>query len=75
MRTSTCSLDQLSMLNDLTFEMWVPNLRWIAAHRMQRKMPNCRIVQSARALGSVPCKFRGRDVRSMMPKLFTPVAR
>ena len=39
--TSTCSLDQLSMLKDLTLEMWVPNLRWIAAQRMQRKMPNC----------------------------------
>ena len=40
-RTSTCSLDQLSMLKDLTLDTCVPNLRWIAAHRMQRKTPSC----------------------------------
>lgn len=38
--TSTCSLDQLSMLNDLTLEIWVPSLRWIVAHRIHRKIPN-----------------------------------
>jgi hypothetical protein len=39
--TSMCSLLQLSMLNDLTFEMCVPSLRCNAAHRIQRNMPNC----------------------------------
>lgn len=38
--TSTCSLDQLSMLRDLTLEMCVPSLRWMAAHRMHKKTPN-----------------------------------
>lgn len=38
--TSTCSFDHESMLNDLTFEIWVPNFRCMAAHRMHRKMPN-----------------------------------
>lgn len=39
--TSTCSLVQLSMLSDFTLDTWVPNFRWIVAHRMHRKMPNC----------------------------------
>lgn len=39
-RTSTCSLDQLSMLSDFTLDMWVPSLRWMVAHRMHRKMPS-----------------------------------
>ena len=38
--TSTCSLDQLSMLNDLTFDMCVPSLRWSEAHRIHRNMPS-----------------------------------
>ena len=38
---STWSGDQLSMLSDLTFEMWVPILRWMAAQLMQRKIPSC----------------------------------
>lgn len=37
--TSTCSDDQVSMLKDLTLEICVPSLRWIAAHRMHKKMP------------------------------------
>ena len=41
MQTSTCSLDQLSMVKDLTLEMWVPSFRWIVAHGMQRKTPSC----------------------------------
>lgn len=41
MLTSTCSLDQLSILRDLTLEMCVPSLRCIAAHRMQRNTPSC----------------------------------
>lgn len=28
------------MLKDFTFEIWVPNFRWIAAHLMQRNTPN-----------------------------------
>lgn len=39
--TSTCSFDQPSMLSDLTLDICVPSLRWIDAHRMHRKMPNC----------------------------------
>lgn len=39
--TSTCSAVQLSILNDLTLEIWVPSFRWRAAHRMQRKAPSC----------------------------------
>lgn len=38
--TSTCSEDQLSILRDLTLEIWVPILRCRAAQRIQRKMPN-----------------------------------
>lgn len=37
--TSTCSDDHVSIDKDLTLDMCVPSLRWIAAHRMQRKMP------------------------------------
>lgn len=37
--TSTCSDDHVSMLKDLTLEICVPSLRWMAAHRMHRKMP------------------------------------
>lgn len=37
--TSTCSEDQVSIDKDLTLEMCVPNLRWIAAHRMHKKIP------------------------------------
>jgi hypothetical protein len=71
---STCSLDQLSMLNDLTLEIWVPNLRWIAAHRMHRKMPNCGSGQHwIRERGSAGIEFDAEtemwDVHSMMPKL------
>jgi hypothetical protein len=39
--TSTWALSHLSILSDLTFEICVPSLRWRAAHRMQRKIPNC----------------------------------
>lgn len=39
--TSTCALSHLSILKDLTLEMWVPSLRCSAAQRMHRKMPNC----------------------------------
>lgn len=28
------------MLKDFTFEIWVPNFRWIAAHLMQRNTPS-----------------------------------
>ena len=42
--TSTCALSHLSMLSDLTFEMCVPSLRWMAAHRMHRNMPSYRCV-------------------------------
>lgn len=30
------------MVMDLTLEICVPSLRWIAAHRMHRKIPICR---------------------------------
>lgn len=39
--TSTCSLDQPSMVSDLTLDMCVPSLRWTDAHRMHKNMPNC----------------------------------
>lgn len=39
-RTSTCSLDQLSMLSDFTLDTWVPNLRWMVAHRIHKKTPS-----------------------------------
>lgn len=39
--TSTWSDDQLSIVKDLTLEIWVPNLRCNAAHRMHRKSPIC----------------------------------
>jgi len=29
------------MLNDLILEMWLASLRWMAAHRMHKKIPNC----------------------------------
>jgi hypothetical protein len=38
--TSTWSFVHESMLSDLTFEMWVPNFRCMAAHRMHRKIPS-----------------------------------
>lgn len=38
--TSTCSFDQLSMLNDFTLDMCVPSFRCMVAHRMHKKMPN-----------------------------------
>lgn len=44
--TSTCSFDQLSMLKDFTFEICVPNFRWIAAHRMHRNTPSYSPCQS-----------------------------
>jgi hypothetical protein len=44
---STWSGDQLSMLSDLTFEMWVPILRWMAAQLMQRKIPSCYCCQKS----------------------------
>jgi hypothetical protein len=44
---STWSGDQLSMLSDLTFEMWVPILRWMAAQLMQRKIPSCYCYQKS----------------------------
>lgn len=40
---STWSLLQLSMLNDLTFDICVPSLRCSVAHRMQRKMPKLQL--------------------------------
>lgn len=50
-RTSTCSLDQVSMLSDLTFEMCVPIFRWMAAHRMQRNIPRLHDAQAVAAKG------------------------
>ena len=41
-RTSTCSVVQLSILNDLTFEICVPSLRCSEAHRIHKKIPSCR---------------------------------
>lgn len=38
--TSTCSFDQLSMLNDLTLDIWVPSFRWREAHRMHKNIPS-----------------------------------
>lgn len=38
--TSTCSLDQISMLNDFTFDTCVPSFRWRAAHRMHKNIPS-----------------------------------
>lgn len=38
--TSTCSVDQESMLSDLTLLMCVPIFRCRAAHRMHTKMPS-----------------------------------
>ena len=67
---STCSVDQASILSDLTLEMWVPSLRWIEAHRIHRKMPKFQLAhpgflapQSAQTLlpGTVlssSCKIR-----------------
>jgi len=40
--TSTCSLVQLSILNDLTLEICVPSFRWREAHLIQRKIPSCK---------------------------------
>lgn len=79
MLTSTCSFDQLSMLKDLTLEMCVPNFRWMAAHRMHRKTPNCGHCQCRLAcLGSDMASasasarvdgLREGSLHSMMPKL------
>jgi hypothetical protein len=49
---STWSGDQLSMLSDLTFEMWVPILRCMAAQLMQRKIPSCYSCQKGAQGGS-----------------------
>lgn len=38
--TSTCSAVQLSMVRDLTLEMWVPSLRCNVAQRMHRNIPS-----------------------------------
>lgn len=40
---STCSLDQLSILKLLTFEICVPNLRCKAAHRIHKKIPRLQL--------------------------------
>ena len=50
------------MLSDLTLEMWVPNFRWMAAHRMHRKMPNCNhLLAPTReaSIGLVEARLRG----------------
>ena len=49
--TSTCSFDQLSILNDLTFDICVPSLRCRAAHRMHRKIPSYMIISSNNLCG------------------------
>lgn len=41
--TSTCSVFHVSMLNDLTLEMWVPSFRCIEAHRMHTKIPRLQL--------------------------------
>lgn len=46
--TSTCSFDQLSMLSDLTLEICVPNLRWMAAQRIHRKTPRLHEAQAVK---------------------------
>lgn len=40
---STCSLFQLSILKDLTLDIWVPSLRCNAAHRIHRKIPKLQL--------------------------------
>lgn len=81
--TSTCSFDQPSMLSDLTLDICVPSLRWIDAHRMHRKMPNCHQLvfrgeqRGEKRVGRVMGGCRGvaegggeeSHVRSMMPSL------
>lgn len=70
------------MLSDFTLDTWVPNLRWMVAHRMQRKMPNCHLPRISVSLAARTCRNkildfssirgkdqRGRNIRSMMPKL------
>lgn len=66
------------MLSDFTLDTWVPNLRWMVAHRMQRKMPNCGSPKPASASSSaqdMPAgrmgRVNGSHVHSMMPKLKT----
>lgn len=41
--------------------MWVPSLRWIEAHRMQRKMPNCTVCSCQSSSG---CGGRVEKCRS-----------
>lgn len=83
--TSTCSFDQLSMLNDLTLDTCVPSFRCMVAHRMHKKMPNYRALIVSCRLGLCVDLPHGRcmvampdivglresedDVHSMMPRL------
>jgi hypothetical protein len=70
------------MLNDLTLDMWVPSLRWMVAHRMHRKMPNCNTSSLALAREYLDSRMPQRggmdglgrveiadNVHSMTPKL------
>jgi len=63
--TSTWSAVHLSILSDLTFEMCVPSLRWIDAHRIHKKMPRFQLAHDGfLALQSAHCEFPGCRNRS-----------
>jgi hypothetical protein len=68
------------MLKDLTLDIWVPSLRWMVAHRMQRKMPNYNMSSSALGRAYLEQAQNGAwfesgwrksadNVHSMMPNL------
>ena len=62
---STWSLDQLSMLSDLTFDTCVPSFRCRAAHRMHRKTPKLQLAQPGfRAWQSAHRSFPGTFLMS-----------
>ena len=58
-------MDQVSILKDLTLDMWVPSFRCSEAHRIQRKIPRFQLAQEGFfAPQSAHCELPGRLSKS-----------